>query len=162
MKKYYLALLVCIILTFFASCEINISLPSGESNEPVITDSDAPSTKDDTFNESTPTDAESIPTQEPITYYHPELGVLPTMEELGLYWGMPKEELVEKFGEDYIDVGSGLRWYEWTLDDEKKLYVWMTSDDSGPNEYKKYYAKRFAIGTNRSNSIYIDEHLEDN
>lgn len=153
MKKYYLILLVCITLILFISCDITITHTPDEKEEPEATDP---------IEGSNGSSEEDTPTEAPVTYYHPELGVLPTMEELGLYWGMPKEELIEKFGEDYIDVGSGVRWYEWTLDDEKKLYVWMTSDDSGPNEYKKYYAKYFAIGTNWSNSIYIDEHLKDN
>jgi len=153
MKKYYLILLACITLILFVSCDITLTYTPDEKEEPEITDP---------IEGSNGSSEEEPPTDAPVTYYHPELGVLPTMEELGLYWGMPKEELIEKFGEDYIDVGSGVRWYEWTLDDEKKLYVWMTSDDSGPNEYKKYYAKYFAIGTNWSNSIYIDEHLKDN
>jgi len=150
MKKYCLILLFTFItLILLVSCDdITLTYTLNEKEEPEITD----------YIESTTGSAEKeTPTEAPVTYYHPELGVLPTMEELGLYMNMPYDEIVEKFGEPDRDVGSGMRWYEWDLGDEKKLYVCvcnLSADD------KTYYAVAFEIGSALNNAVNIDKHLK--
>ena len=123
MRKYYLILILCFALAFFVSCKIT------------ITDQNSNKTSD------TGTQADNNG-----TYYHPELGKVPTMEELGLRDDMPYDEIVEKLGEPNGDVGSGAIIFEWNLDDEKKLFVWFYQHE------KILYANGFKIGTKFSDS----------
>jgi len=152
MKKYYLILLAFITLLLFVSCDITITHTPDEKEEPEITDP---------IEGNSGSSEEDIPTDAPVTYYHPELGVLPTMEELGLYIGMTYEEIVEQMAGEPGErsPNCGTRVYEWKLDDEKILFVWLNRRSATD---ETYYASKFAIGTNwHEKKVYIDEHLKD-
>ena len=134
MKKHYLILLFAFItLLLFVSCN------KTDQNSNKTSDTGTQADNNGTSDTGTQADNNG-------TYYHPELGKVPTMEDLGLRDDMSYDEIVEKLGEPNGDVGSGAIIFEWNLDDEKKLFVWFYQHE------KILYANGFKIGTKFSDS----------